>query len=163
MIPGSGRLPDIGNDNPLQYSCLGNPMHRGTWPTKVHGVAKSQARLGNYTTTTAEWLPSEEIKTSWMRQIRRSFLFTSKDYKYHHQTAVLSQAVQVLCSSSIFHLCLCLFYCSLQTFPNNTLVHNITLLPKVPIDVSLKLLLCYLATPLPYPISLPQLVELAVL
>ena len=31
-----------GNDNPLQYSCLENPMDRGTWQTTVHGVTKSQ-------------------------------------------------------------------------------------------------------------------------
>ena len=94
LIPGAGRSSDIGNDNPLQYSRLGDPMDRGTWQTTVHGVGKSQARLGNYTTT-AEWLPSEEIKIPWMRQRGRSFLFTSKDYKYHHQTAVLSQVAEV--------------------------------------------------------------------
>ena len=41
-IPGSGRSPGGGNDNPLQYSCLGNPMDRGAWLATVHGVAKSQ-------------------------------------------------------------------------------------------------------------------------
>jgi len=39
-IPGSGRPPGKGNGNPLQYSCLGNPMDRGAWQTTVHGVAK---------------------------------------------------------------------------------------------------------------------------
>ena len=41
-IPGSGRSPEEGNDNPLQYSCLENPMDRGAWWAAVHGVAKSQ-------------------------------------------------------------------------------------------------------------------------
>ena len=40
LIPGSGRSPGGGNGNPLQYSCLGNPMDRGVWGTTVHGVAK---------------------------------------------------------------------------------------------------------------------------
>ena len=40
-ILGSGRSPTKGNSNPLQYSCLGNPMDRGTWWVTVHGVAKS--------------------------------------------------------------------------------------------------------------------------
>ena len=31
LIPGLGRFPGIGNGNPLQYSCLGNPMDRGAW------------------------------------------------------------------------------------------------------------------------------------
>ena len=34
-IPGSGRSPGEGNDNPLQYSCLGNPMDRGAWRATV--------------------------------------------------------------------------------------------------------------------------------
>ena len=41
-IPGSGRSPGEGNGNPLQDSCLGNPMDRGAWWTTVHGVEKSQ-------------------------------------------------------------------------------------------------------------------------
>ena len=44
-IPGSGRSPGVGNGNPLQNSCLGNPMQRGAWGATVHGVAKSQTRL----------------------------------------------------------------------------------------------------------------------
>ena len=39
-IPGSGRSPGEGNDNLLQYSCLGNPMDRGGWLATAHGVAK---------------------------------------------------------------------------------------------------------------------------
>ena len=41
LIPGWGRSPGGGNSNPLQYSCLGNPMDRGAWWTTVHRVAKS--------------------------------------------------------------------------------------------------------------------------
>ena len=40
LIAGSGRSPGEGNDSPLQYSCLGNPMDRGTWQVNTHGVAK---------------------------------------------------------------------------------------------------------------------------
>ena len=39
-VPGSGRSPGVGIGNPLQYSCLGNPMDRGTWQTAVYGVAR---------------------------------------------------------------------------------------------------------------------------
>ena len=39
-IPGLGRFPGGGNSNPLQYSCLGNPMDRGAWWATVHGVSK---------------------------------------------------------------------------------------------------------------------------
>ena len=39
--PGLGRSPGEGNGNPLQYSCLGNPMDRGAWWATVHGVTES--------------------------------------------------------------------------------------------------------------------------
>ena len=39
-IPESGRFPGEGNGNPLQYSCLENPMNRGAWQATVHGVAE---------------------------------------------------------------------------------------------------------------------------
>ena len=48
-IPGSGRSPGEGNGNPLQYSCLENPMDGGAWLATVHGVTKSQTRLSNFT------------------------------------------------------------------------------------------------------------------
>ena len=39
-IPGLRRCPGEGNGNPLQYSCLGNPVDRGTWWATVHGIEK---------------------------------------------------------------------------------------------------------------------------
>ena len=42
LIPGSERSPAEGKGNPLQYSCLGNPIDRGAWWATVHGVAKSR-------------------------------------------------------------------------------------------------------------------------
>ena len=44
-IPGLGRFPGGGNGNPLQYSCLGNPLDRGAWRAAVHGVEKRQTWL----------------------------------------------------------------------------------------------------------------------
>ena len=49
LIPGSGRSPGEGNGNPLQYSCLENPVDRGAWLATVHGVTKSQTRLSDNT------------------------------------------------------------------------------------------------------------------
>ena len=46
-IPGSGRSPGEGNDNPLQYSCLENLMNRGAWQATVHGVTKNQTQLSD--------------------------------------------------------------------------------------------------------------------
>ena len=43
--------PGEGNGIPLQYSCLKNPMDRGAWKAAVHGVAKSQIRLRDFTFT----------------------------------------------------------------------------------------------------------------
>ena len=48
--------PGEGNGNPLQYSCLENPMDRGAWQATVHRVAKSRTRLSDFTFTyTSYW------------------------------------------------------------------------------------------------------------
>ena len=53
LIPGSGRSPGEGNGNPLQYSCLGNPMDRGAWRAIVHGITKE---------LDVTWQPNNNIK-----------------------------------------------------------------------------------------------------
>ena len=53
-IPGLGRSPGEGNANPLQYSCLGNPMGKRAWQATVHSVAKVRHDLGTKTTTIYE-------------------------------------------------------------------------------------------------------------
>ena len=47
LIPGSERSPGVGNGNPLQYSCLGNPMDMGPWRATARGVTKCQTRLSD--------------------------------------------------------------------------------------------------------------------
>ena len=47
-IPGLGRSPGEGNGNPLQYSCLQNPMDRRAWQAPVNGVTKSGTRLRDF-------------------------------------------------------------------------------------------------------------------
>ena len=50
-VPGSRRSPGGGNGNPLQYSCLGNPMDKGVRRAIVHGASKSQTQLSTYLPT----------------------------------------------------------------------------------------------------------------
>ena len=59
-IPGLGRSPEVGNGNPLHYSCLENSMDRGAWQSSVHGAAKSQIWLN--TSITDEILAKEHEK-----------------------------------------------------------------------------------------------------
>ena len=70
-IPGLGRSPGEGNGNPLQYSCLENPMDGGAWWATVHGVAKSQIRLSDFTFTFMEYKHKETLKdgemVDWLR------------------------------------------------------------------------------------------------
>ena len=47
--PWLGKILGEGNGNPVQFSCLGNPMDRGSWWATVHEVAKSQTRLSTHT------------------------------------------------------------------------------------------------------------------
>ena len=53
-IPGLGRSPGGGHGNPLQYSCLENPMDRAAWRAIAHGVTKSLTWLWDYSFTISE-------------------------------------------------------------------------------------------------------------
>ena len=62
LIPGSERAHGEGNGNPLQYSCLKNPMDRGPWQATVHGVVEeldTSWRLNNKKTVTKYMLPNQ--------------------------------------------------------------------------------------------------------
>ena len=65
-IPGLGRSPEEGNDNPFQYSCLGSPMDRGTWRATVPGVAKewdTTYRLNN--SSILHWWLQALLPVNW--------------------------------------------------------------------------------------------------
>ena len=63
-IPGSGRSPGEGNGNPLQYSCLENPMDGGAWWATVHRVAKSRTRLSDFTFTFHTYITESLCRTA---------------------------------------------------------------------------------------------------
>ena len=54
LIPGLGRSSEGGHGNPLQYSCLENPMYRGAWGAMVHRVAKIWTKLKQLSTQQAQ-------------------------------------------------------------------------------------------------------------
>ena len=60
-IPGLGRSPGEGNGNPLQFSCLENPMDGGTWQAIVHGVAKGWTQLRDFTFTFRQYIKKQNI------------------------------------------------------------------------------------------------------
>ena len=64
-IPRSGRSPGEGNGNLLQYTCLENPMDRGAWQTRVHGVAKSQPQLSTHKSKKKGGLDFKRIHTCY--------------------------------------------------------------------------------------------------
>ena len=71
-IPGLGRSPGEGNGNPLQYSCLKNPMDGGTWWATVHGVAKSRTRLKRLSSSSSSASgeePVQETSETWVRSL----------------------------------------------------------------------------------------------
>ena len=90
-IPGSGRSSGAGNGNPLQDSCLGNPMDRGAWQATVHRVARSWTWLSDYhfhfhiTQDTASCIvPSMDHGFQWFSQ--RSLLCFIEE---HHKCILL--------------------------------------------------------------------------
>ena len=62
LIPRSGRSPGEGNGNPLQYSCLENPMDGGAWWATVHGVTKSWTRLNDFISLLHFFLHAESYR-----------------------------------------------------------------------------------------------------
>ena len=58
-IPGSGRSPGEGHGNPLQYSCLKNPMDRGDWWSRVHRITKNPTQRNNLVHT---WQKETELE-----------------------------------------------------------------------------------------------------
>ena len=86
-IPGPGRSPREGNGNPLQYSCLVNPMDRGAW--RDMGSQKSQIWLSNWTTATIKSYPDYWIFISnvmvyivWNPFMETIYLKTITEFRY---------------------------------------------------------------------------------
>ena len=110
-IPGSGRFPEEGDGNPLQYSCPGNPIDKGGRRATVHVVAKSQTQLSNQTTgllRIQEWKHPNLLKVS-LRTVRASFLkhgnsFTKERWIYIRVLAVLAASfVREIVTSPLGH------------------------------------------------------------
>ena len=74
-IPGSGRFPGEGNGNPLQYSCLGNPMDRGVWWAAIHGITKSLKGLST------GHISSASFPSSWLTWLTMVVVWESQAVK----------------------------------------------------------------------------------
>jgi len=76
LIPDLGRSPEERNGNPLQYSCLGNPMDRRAWRATVHRVAKSWTRLSDSATKTTN-IPHSVSSLSYSCPFKPRKMFSS--------------------------------------------------------------------------------------
>ena len=90
LIPGWGRSPEGGHDNPLQYSCLENPMDRGAWRATVHSISKNQTWL-KWQRSTAQHIPSRigtsGFKHFWSTRVNEN---SSEQNKYTIPPFILS-------------------------------------------------------------------------
>ena len=127
-IPGWGRSPGEGNGNPLQYSCLENPMEGGAWQVAVHGVAKSQTRLSYFTFTFhflnafyLETIPRQQPYQLLSLNSSGSFFFSLRD-----QSSTIS-AVKCLktCFTFFLKLSCCLRkICSIMARSKNSMLYS---------------------------------------
>ena len=92
QIPGSGRSPEEGNGNPLQYSCLENPMNRGAWRATVHGVAK----VGHDWATKP---PPSIVANGFARTVVHVYV-TGRDRRWVMTTKLLS--IKILLKANFF-------------------------------------------------------------
>ena len=77
-IPGLGRSPGEGNDNPLQYSCLGNPMDRETWQAVIHRVTNSWILLKRLSMHARSFLYGSTLTS--IHDHRKNHSFDSTDF-----------------------------------------------------------------------------------
>ena len=90
LIPEPGRQPEVGNGNPLQYSCLENSMGRGAWQAIVPAVAKSQRGLSRHT--------RESLRCFWLWRLYASF--PARDPERAHWPLAQWQYTPSYCSVS---------------------------------------------------------------
>ena len=122
MIPGSQRSPGGGNGNPLQYSCLENPMDREAWRASVHRVTKCLPRLSTHTHTSsvssvfrmrASWLhtgPSHleaerQASNSQNRKARDCCNLSPREGIFHQTVSRLPAAKHVFLRCWIVDIC----------------------------------------------------------
>ena len=92
LNPGLGRSPGGGRGNPLQYSCLENPMDRGAWQATVHGVTKSWTRL--------KWLSSIR-KLFYISQQRSMTPWWRLNMFHHLESSAPSPTLQIHISNYV--------------------------------------------------------------
>ena len=109
-VSGLGRSPGRGNGNPLQYSCLGNPMDRGGLRATVHGVAKSRTwlkwlsthRLRGWSATGLVKVPETELETGvWSKWFMRECLSEKPPWKGKKEGRARMGLIKVSCDQSI--------------------------------------------------------------
>ena len=101
-IPGLGRSPGEGNGNPLQYSCLENPMEGGAWWATVHGVAKSRTGLSDFTSQHLIGSASSKVGFSWAQSTSYVFLILWIDSCCFPR---------VVCLWMYYRIFICLLFC----------------------------------------------------
>jgi len=93
-IPRMGRSPGEENGNPLQYFCLENHMDRESWKATVHGFAKSQTQLSNFSFT----LMTARMKNSERKlYVRMCMIYTKKEYIYYQPCSPASVMANTIC------------------------------------------------------------------
>ena len=100
-IPESGRSPGGGHGNPLQYSCLENPMDREAWQDTVHGVAESQTRLKRLTFSLFSFVMDYNFPILKQWKLRLLLLGRSKRRTFPHTFhQVQPETLDVTCETN---------------------------------------------------------------
>ena len=96
-IPGSGRSPGVGNDNPLQYSCLENPTDRGAWQPTLRKTAKSRTQPSVHKRTHTQQEGQRKVQAAEIQPFDAEFT--------NQQMHPFTYFIRVVFTSSICQFC----------------------------------------------------------
>ena len=94
LTPGLGRSPGGGHGNPLQYSCLQNPMDRGAWHTTVHRVAECQIRLKRFSMSACTRTHTLEFSTLHNEDSIHNIEFTGSQSQQGHKNHIVGEETE---------------------------------------------------------------------
>ena len=114
LIPGSGRSPGGGHGNPVQYSCLENPMDRGAWEATVHGV--SRVRQDRAQQSSSKHSPRANARLHGAKYVQKKMALPNRVCSVPRCQPLLFSQIDALEGCTDSPLCVCDLECFIDVY-----------------------------------------------